>query len=451
MPHAKGEATVESKRGRTGIDARFEKLEPPQKFGREYLTYILWAITPDGGPHNIGEIIPGSSNNANLEVTTDLQAFALLVTAERYSAVRQPSDVVVLENQVRSDTIGKIQQVSAKYELMPRGHYVWNKPTAADLEPANAPKVSMREYEAIAALYQAENAVGVATTANAGRYAPDTFAKAQQLLAQARQWKVNGHDSSRVVESAREAAQAAEDARSIAEKRKQAEQLANAEVENLQERQARVQAESQAERARAEAAASRAEAAAERVARQRVEAEASASQVRAAHMEAGADRVADLSPVSHFEKPGAVEKTNLRMRLLEELRGAAPTLDTPRGLVVTIAGEGFQGASLNSTASGQAMRVAAIARAHPGLSITVEGHSDNAAGEPLSWESARAVRNLLVRGGLPSNAISARGFGNSRPIVAGGRSNQRVEIVISGEQIGNVALWDRTYSLVPRQ
>jgi outer membrane protein OmpA-like peptidoglycan-associated protein len=308
----------------------------------------------------------------------------------------------------------------------------------------------MREYEAIAALYQAENAVGVATTANAGRYAPDTFAKAQQLLAQARQWKVNGHDSSRVVESAREAAQAAEDARSIAEKRKQAEQLANAEVENLQERQARVQAESQAERARAEAAASRAEAAAERVARQRAEAEASASQVRAAHTEAGADRVADLSPVSHFEKPGAVEKTNLRMRLLEELRGAAPTLDTPRGLVVTIAA-GFPGASLDGAASGQVMRVAAIVRVHPGLSVTVEGHSDNTAGEPLSWESARAVRNLLVRGGLSSNAISARGFGNSRPIVAGGRSNQRVEIVISGEQIGNVALWDRTYSLVPRQ
>ena len=130
MAKAKGDAVVESKQGRTEIDARFEHLTSPQGFGREYLTYVLWALTPDGRPHNLGEIVPGSSDKAKLHVTTDLQAFALIVTAEPYSAVRLPSDVVIAENAVRPDTVGKIEEVNAKYELLPRGHYAWNEPNA---------------------------------------------------------------------------------------------------------------------------------------------------------------------------------------------------------------------------------------------------------------------------------------------------------------------------------
>jgi len=109
MPAAKGEALVESKRGRTEIDAKLANIAEPQRFGREYLTYVLWAITPEGRPHNLGEIMPDSLNKAKVSVTTDLQAFGLIVTAEPYSAVRRPSDVVVAENMVRDDTVGKIE------------------------------------------------------------------------------------------------------------------------------------------------------------------------------------------------------------------------------------------------------------------------------------------------------------------------------------------------------
>src|SRR5215471_18869719 len=125
LSNAKGDATVESQRGRTEIDARFENLMPPTRFGREYLTYVLWAISPDGAPHNLGEIVTNASDHGNLRVTTGLQTFGLIVTAEPYSTVRQPSDVVVLENQVRPDTIGRTQPIRAKYELMPRGHYTY--------------------------------------------------------------------------------------------------------------------------------------------------------------------------------------------------------------------------------------------------------------------------------------------------------------------------------------
>src|SRR5271170_2907583 len=128
MPKAKGEATVESKQGRSEIDVRFDNLLEPSRFGREYLTYVLWALTPDGRPHNIGEVVANGSDKAHLRVTTDYQAFAMIVTAEPYSAVRLPSDVVILENQVRPDTIGKIEQVTARYELLPRGQYSWQIP-----------------------------------------------------------------------------------------------------------------------------------------------------------------------------------------------------------------------------------------------------------------------------------------------------------------------------------
>src|SRR5713101_7928502 len=228
MPKAKGEAVVESKRGRTEIDAKLDHLEDPQRFGREYLTYLLWAISPEGRPHNLGELMPNGSDKARMRITTDLQAFGLIVTAEPYSAVRQPSNVVVAENMVRSDTLGQVQLIHARYELMPRGQYTWlgTRSTAA-----NAPKVSMDQYEALSQLYQAQNAIGIARAANAEQYAPNTFAKAQQLADEAQRLQQSKAPASQVIQNAREAAQTAEDARVMAERRRQEEKLTSAQAE----------------------------------------------------------------------------------------------------------------------------------------------------------------------------------------------------------------------------
>jgi len=161
LPRAKGEAVVESKSGRTEIDARLEHLESPARFGPEYLTYVLWAITPEGHAKNLGEVMANASDNAHLHVTTDLQVFGLIVTAEPYSSVRLPSDVVVAENRVRLDTIGSTQPIHARFELLPRGTYTYNVP--ADLTALNSgPKVSMDKYEQIVEIYQAQNAVQIA-------------------------------------------------------------------------------------------------------------------------------------------------------------------------------------------------------------------------------------------------------------------------------------------------
>src|SRR5579884_3497022 len=187
LSDGKGEAKVQSRRGGTEVDAKFENMPAPTRFGREYLTYVLWAISPEGGSRNLGEIIPDTSNRAQLRVTTDLQTFGMIVTAEPYSNVQQPSDVVVLENHVRPDTAGQVRQIQPKAELMPRGQYTYQVPAepapAAGAKPPK--KVSMDQYEAILQVYQAQNAISIARAANAERYAPDSLAAAERALAEA--------------------------------------------------------------------------------------------------------------------------------------------------------------------------------------------------------------------------------------------------------------------------
>jgi len=220
LPDAKGGATIKNERGATVIDAKFERLSLPTRFGSQFLTYVLWAITPDGRTANLGEIVLNPSDKGKLHVTTEFPAFGLMVTAEPYFSVAQPSDVVVMENKVRPDTIGKIQVVEAKYELLPRGQFTLDEQAVA-APPTK--KVRMNEYEAITAVYQAQNAVQIAQSQGAERLAHEVFSKALALFEQAQSYKET-KDYKRAVMTAREAAQTAEDARAIAAKRAAAEQ-----------------------------------------------------------------------------------------------------------------------------------------------------------------------------------------------------------------------------------
>lgn len=454
LPKGKGLASVESKQGRCEIEVRFENLTEPGQFGREYLTYVLWALTPDGRPFNLGEVIANSGDKSHMRVTTESQAFAMIVTAEPYSAVRQPSDVVVLENAVRPDTVGKIQEVTARYELLPRGTYSMQIP--AQPSNANAPKVSMRKYEALLELYQAQNAVNIANAAHAGQYAPNTFAKAQQLLAAAQQMNDHKGDNARIVETAREAAQAAEDARLIAVKRVQEDQVANAQSQIAAARSAQLQAEQEAQRLKADAQAAQAQAEAERAAREQAEAEAAAA--RAALQPQPPPPPINTAPLpppavrTMPQTPQTSARAELRMRLLEQCNGPLETRDTTRGLVAIVPNSAFLASDLRSPAREQVSRIAAIVIANPGLRIEVEGHSDSESNAPLSSKRAEAVREALIRRGVSPSAVTSRGLGNARPLMsnatpAGREANERVEIVISGDPIGNLPFWDRTYPL----
>jgi outer membrane protein OmpA-like peptidoglycan-associated protein len=469
LPEAKGDAMVESRQGRTEIETHLNHLTSPQRFGREYLTYVLWAISPEGRPHNLGELVPGGSDKASLRVTTDLQAFAMIVTAEPYSAVRQPSDVVVLENQVREDTAGSTESVNAKYELLPRGQYTWRVSDSLASELANAPKISSKEADALLELYQAENAVGIAAAANAQTYAPSTFARAQQLLTEAQQYQARKAETRLVVQDAREAAQTAEDARLIARQRQQeedlraartdlsrvqaqvatAQQAAQSALEAKERAEAQLQqAQGQVQAAQAQAAAIQQQADAERAARAQADAQAAAAASAAANEAANADAAA--AAARRQRERNAAQPTALRIGLLEDFNRVLPAMDTPRGLVVTVADSGFNGETLRPTASAQVTRIAAILGSHAGLSIRVEGYSDRSTG--LSQRRADLVRATLLNNGLPAAAVSAVGLGDARPLASrdtpqGREENSRVEIVISGDPIGTLPFWDRTYSL----
>ena len=460
LPHAKGDAVVESRQGRTEIDAKLEGLESPQRYGTEFVTYVLWAITPEGGPHNIGELIPNGGNKAKIHVTTDLQAFALIVTAEPYAAVRQPGSIVVAENQVRPDTLGTIEPLEAKYELLPRGEYTWQTPSGPP--PAGTHMVSMHEYEAEIELYQAQNAIGAASSADADRYAPDTLAKARQWLTTAQQLHDRKIDYREVVQNARQATQEAEDAREIAVRRQQDEQLQastrevsrmRAELASAQD--AKQQAFDQAQRIQAQADAEQtqlqAHAQAEAALAERAEAAAEAS---AAASRQSAERVQRQEAVRDQQQSAVQQLSNnqreQRASVLGDLQNILPTLDTSRGLVVTVADEGFQRAELRGRAVGQVARIAAIVSRNPGLRVSVQGYSDNADKDGLSQERADAVRRALIGSGLAANAVAAEGLGDGRPVASnstaqGRRENTRVEIVVTGEAIGSLPLWDGIY------
>ncbi len=463
LPSAKGRATIESKRGRTEIDAKFDKLSPPTPFGRQYLTYVLWAISPEGAPHNLGEIVPNGGDSARVHVTTELQVFGLMVTAEPYSAVRQPSDVVVLENQVRPDTIGQTQPIIAKAELLSRGQFTYDKQAAMEAAAVNTPRVSMDTYEQVLELYQAENALGIARAAHADQLAPETFNKAQAAYDEARRLMSTKAGMSLVVQSARAAAETADDARMIAARREQESRVANAEQQAAQAQGQIAQARADAQQARAEADAARAQADA---ARAQVESERTARQ-QAESQAAAAPSSQDLPiappppstsnaapPVSHPDQADAFnqQQQQTRMRMLERMNAVATTRDTPRGLVVTISDSGFDGGSLRSGALDTIARLAPVL-SQPGVRVSVEGFSDSPTGAGLAERRAETVRDMLSNRGVSS--VTARDLADSRPLTTnataeGRQENRRVEIVVSSDAIGARPLWDRSYNVTLR-
>lgn len=449
LPQAKGNAIVESRSGRTDIDARIEHLESPERFGAEYLTYVLWAITPEGHVKNLGEVMADASDKAHLHVTTDLQTFGLIVTAEPYNSVRLPSDVVVAENRVRPDTIGGTEPIHARFELLPRGSYTYNVP--ADLRALNnGPKVSMDKYEQIVEVYQAQNAVQIAQSQGADQYAPDVLAKAEQELDNARQMQTNRAGRSAVVTMARTAAQTAEDARELAIRRKQDADLAQTQDRLEKERKLREEAEAKAQEATAQADADRAALETERAERAALTAPPAPPPPQ--------PYVEPPAPPKPVEADLNQQRASNRAALLQQLRGSlsgtAEVIDAPRGIVVMLPDAEFTGDILNRSTAATLRQVASAVTGKPGLAVEVDGYTDlpGAERESIAAARAEAVRDELIHAGLGSGMVTARGMGSSHPLgsnsnAAGREQNRRVEIVIAGGAIGNTPLWDRSYTL----
>src|SRR5580658_9982400 len=479
MPEARGEAKVESKQGVIKIDADMEKLGPATQFGHEYLTYVMWAITPEGRATNVGEVLLNHSGKTKLDATTELQSFGLIVTAEPYFAVTQPSDVVVMESFVRKDTTGTIEEVDAKFELLQRGQYVLNV-RPGDIQPRELnPKVPLE-------LYEARNAVEIARWTGAEQYAGDTFQKAVVGLENAEGYLIGRAGKKPIGTVAREAVQMAEDARIITVKKSEEEQLA-AERRAGAEREAAALSETnrvtrEAEQARltaadsaarvqreteAETAAARAEA--DRLRREN-EARTLAAQTEADRLrqvnqaqltaansetdrlrqENEAQRLAaqaDLERAAKEKAQAEAERTQLRADLLLQFNAILETRDTPRGLIVNMSDVLFDTAkhTLRPAAREKLAKVAGIIAGHPGLRLAVEGYTDSVGSDDynqkLSEDRGTAVRDYLTREGVVGTSVTSQGFGKSQPVAsndtaAGRQQNRRVEPVVSGEIIG---------------
>jgi outer membrane protein OmpA-like peptidoglycan-associated protein len=467
MPNAKGEAKVDSHRGALEIKVEFWNLQKPTAFGHEYLTYVMWAISPEGRPVNLGEVLVGGNDRSKLDVTTDLQAFAMIVTAEPYYAVRRPSNVVVMENEIRPDTEGAREVVDAKYELIDRGGYI---PTGYKFDPVVLNAKLPLEF------FEARNALRIAESAEAETYAKSSYDNAAGQMKQADDMAILKHvDEKRLTATSRLVVQTSEDAREISVKHLDEEReaagheadanrvaSANAKTRSAQDQAANSdRARADADRAREDADRAREDADRKTYDAQESARNAAAGQAQAEHDAATAQQGQHAAEAESEQNRAAAmssdqklqqairEREELRARLLIQFNAILETRDTARGLVVNMSDVLFDTAkfTLRPAAREKLAKISGIILGYPTLSLAIEGNTDSVGGDAynqtLSENRAGSVRDYLGQEGIPAASMTAHGFGKNQPIASndtadGRQQNRRVELVVSGEVIGYV-------------
>ncbi len=460
MPEAKGSAKVNSKEGRLQINADFERMSPASKYGAQYLTFVLWAITPEGRSVNLGEIL-SEDGSTKIEVTTDLQAFGMIVTAEPYFAVVRPSNVVVMENIIRQETKGFEESIDARFDMLEGDQYV------VDVSATQLPSSTARPNTPVD-LLEARNAVAIAKAAGADQYAAESLKKAQDMLDRAEDYLRRKQGRTPIGTASRGATQMAEDARVLTLQKKHQEKV-EAERQRIEAARAKAEADAKAA-AEAEAAAKaqseedarkRAQAEADSLAAEKAKIEAERQQAQADAARAAADAARAAAQLEQQKAQAEAEKQRLaaeeairqkeemRARLLKQLNQVLETRDTPRGLVVNMPDVLFDSGqyTLKPAARERLARISGIVLAYPELRLEVEGHTDGIGGDEfnqrLSEKRAASVRDYLVDSGVSMNNIIARGFGKTQPVAdnstsEGRKLNRRVEMIVSGDVIGNM-------------
>jgi outer membrane protein OmpA-like peptidoglycan-associated protein len=472
MQGATGDAKVDSKSNRIEIEAKFENLDDATKFGLEYLTYVLWAVSPQGRAVNLGELTL-KNRNGEVKAISDMQTFGMIVTAEPYFGVTQPGNMVVLENTLGPGTLNKVENIDAKYELLGRGIYSSSN-TRIDSAIFGIDRKTPLE------LFEARNAVRIAHIAQAEKYAPSAIAKAEQQLRATEETYQRSKDKKSVIAASREVVETAEEARVMSLKQK-AEEEANAaalaDKKAAQDREAKARADAdaevrrrqdadnarlQAEQARQQAEAARQQAEAAKVDAERMKKEAELASAEAARQKQAAEQAtaaavaqqqaaqADAEKARQAAARAEAEKGELRAQLLNQLNSILQTRDSARGLIVNMSDVLFDTGSstLKPGAREKLAKISGIVLAHPGLNLQIEGHTDSVGSDDfnqqLSERRADTVRDFLAEQGVPASAITARGFGKTQPVASndtaeGRQRNRRVELVVNGDVIGNNA------------
>ncbi len=439
LPLAKGTAEVNSLNGRTEIKAHFEGLGPANGFGVEYLTYVLWAISPEGRPINLGEVL-WTHGHADTTVTTGLQSFGLILTAEPYFAVTMPSDLVIMQNIALHDkTTGVLESVDAHYSLLPRGAYADTAGRHTVLHPITRDDRSPLE------LYEAINAVQIADAAGAEQYAADSMAKAKQDLDNAQQMDIHQKEMKQEITYAREAVQTAEDARLMTIRKIKAEDEAAARAK-IEEGRRKAQEDAAASQAQAQQSAAAAQAAADQQAAAQAQAEAARQQAEASRAEADKAR-AQQQAAEAAAAAAAQQEADMREKLKQQLNSVLQTQESARGLIVNMSDVlfAFNKYELKPDAQIKLAKISGILLTYPNLKVQVEGYTDNIGSDEynlkLSEERASTVQAFLVEQGVQPGSVTSQGYGKASPVAdnatnAGRAANRRVSMVVSGDAIG---------------
>jgi outer membrane protein OmpA-like peptidoglycan-associated protein len=452
MPAVEGHAKVDSKSGRLAINAELTHLQPATSLGGQYLTYVLWAITPDGRAVNLGEIMPGDNGKDKIDVTTDLQAFGLIVTAEPYYSVLYPSNEVVAENVIPTGVKGFEEPIDAKFDVLEGSQYTIDVPASQLPSSQASPKVPLD-------LLEARNAVAIAKAAGAQQYAPDSLAKAEDMLQRAESYYQRKQGRTPIGTAARGTTQMAEDARVLTLRRKEQAKL-DAEKRASQEAQQKAEADAQA----AQAAAAQAQAQSDEDARRRAAAEQAQAQAeqqqaaalaqqqqaeaQAAQAAQQAEQAQQQAQLAEQQRQQAIQQQQqMRARLLAQLNQVLQTRDTAKGLIVSMPDVlfDFNKYTLKPEARERLAKISGIVLAYPDLKLQIEGFTDSIGSDEynqqLSEKRAESVRDYLVGNGVNMNNVAAVGMGKADPIAdnstaEGRKLNRRVELIVSGDVIG---------------
>jgi outer membrane protein OmpA-like peptidoglycan-associated protein len=453
MPEVAGHAKVDGKAGRLAISVELTHMQPASTFGGQFLTYVLWAITPEGRAVNLGEVLPGENGKDKIDVTTDLQAFGLIVTAEPYYSVTHPSNKVVAENILRQETKGFEEPINARFDVLEGEQYTIDVP--ADQLPA-----TRADSKVPLDLLEARNAVAIAKAAGAQHYAPDSLAKAEDMLQRAEDYLQRKQGRTPIGTAARGATQMAEDARVLTLRRKEQERIdaerraheeaqakAEADARAAQEQAAKSQAQAE-EDARRRAEAEQAQAEAQRQQAAALEQQQQAEAARAAAQLAAAEADRQRQEADRQRQEAIRQKEEMRARLLAQLNQVLQTRDTARGLVVSMPDVlfDFNKYTLKPEARERLARISGIVLAYPDLKLQIEGYTDSIGSDEynqtLSEKRADTVRAYLVSSAVSPDNVVARGMGKADPIgdnstAAGRKLNRRVEMIVSGDVIGS--------------
>jgi len=453
MPAITGRAKVDGKAGRLAIDVDLNHMERPAKFGGQYLTYVLWAVTPEGRAVNLGEVLPGENGKSKLSVTTDLQAFGLIVTAEPYFSVTHPSNEVVAENIVLQQTKGFEETIDAKFDVLEGKEYIIDVPTDQLPSSQAQPSVPLD-------LLEARNAVAIAKAAGAQQYADTSIQKAEDMLQRAEDYYQRKQGRTPIGTAARGATQMAEDAR-VLTLRKREQEREDAARQAAADAQAKAEADAEAAKQREQDAQARADEDARRRAdAERAQAEAERQQAAALAQQQQAQAQAEEAQrqtedaqrqraLAEQQAQDAIrQKEEMRARLLAQLNQVLQTRDTARGLIVSMPDVlfDFNKYTLKPEARERLAKISGIVLAYPDLKLEIEGHTDSIGSDDynqtLSEKRAESVRGYLVSSGVVPDHVTATGLGKANPVAdnstaAGRKLNRRVEMVVSGDVIGS--------------